>query len=156
MAVLGSLSRAWYIGKAVRQARADKADPVAAILSQTGGKVLAEGTVSAVQHHTGGRYLVGRGGVCLCMFVCVCVSQSSSNANTDGFDRGVVTVHNDASGSAKVHFQNEFVACEAADGSPLATAPDIITLVNAETGQPYLTDVSVDTLSTRSQNKLPH
>ena len=60
-----------------------------------------------------------------------------------GFARGTATIEGleDHSGQVmKLHFQNEFLVAETADGAPLATTPDLICLLDLETGVPITTE----------------
>lgn len=60
-----------------------------------------------------------------------------------GFARGTATIEGleDHHGqSMKLHFQNEFLVAETADGQPLATTPDLICLLDLETGAPITTE----------------
>jgi DUF917 family protein len=63
-------------------------------------------------------------------------------ATQAGFTRGRLSIHgldDDAGSSAEVEFQNENLLLRA-DGQVLAAVPDLISLVDAETGKPYTTE----------------
>jgi uncharacterized protein len=108
-AILGTVSLAKRLGSAMRQARASHVDPLAALqaaLSESGDAVvrqLFEGKVSGCWNET-----------------------------RDGFGFGTVTLEALPTGEPlRVEFQNEFlVACQGA--RVLATTPDIISFVDAE------------------------
>ena len=107
-AVPGTLRLAWGIGDAVLAARQCKADPVAAICGAMGAKVMLRGKVADVRRETQGGFLRG--------FL--------SLAGLDD-DRGR---------SVTVTVQNEYLAA-AEDGQFLATTPDLICIVDSETGR---------------------
>jgi DUF917 family protein len=112
-AVLGTLSWAERIGAAIREARAAKSDPIAALLEATGGIELFRGKIVDVERRVERGWNLGE-----------CV--------LEGLD--------DSSGSTMtVRFQNEnLVAIR--DGALVAMVPDLITLIDAETGEPITTE----------------
>lgn len=62
---------------------------------------------------------------------------------TGGFARGTATIEGlDAhkGQTLRLHFQNEFLVAENAEGRPLATTPDLICLLDLETGSPITTE----------------
>ncbi len=106
-------SQAWTLGDAVMTAREAKVDPVAAILRQAGGTLLMRGKVTDI-----GRRISG------------------------GFVRGSLTVAGldaDAGRQLVIDIQNEYLV--ASEGSQrLAMVPDLICIVDAETGRPIGTE----------------
>lgn len=116
--ILNSLSRTWRLGNAVLQARHGKKSPVDSILQHENGKLLITGKIADVSRGTEG-----------------------------GFNRGKLSVE----GSGKfseltlgIEFQNEnYVAYFIkSDGTRdiLATVPDLISLVDEDTGEPIATE----------------
>jgi uncharacterized protein len=107
-AVPGTLRLAWAIGDAVLEARATKADPVAAICGVMGAKVLLCGKVTDVGRETRG-----------------------------GFLRGLVTLAGldaDRGRTVTITVQNEYLAAWEG-GAALALTPDLICIVDSETGR---------------------
>lgn len=114
MAIPGTLSLARRVGGAVRAARGTHADTVAAACAATGGQELFRGKVTDVQ-----RRLVA------------------------GFARGELLLDGmgGSRGSAlRVAFQNENLIAWR-DGGVIATAPDLICLVDELTAEPVTTEV---------------
>ncbi|MGH3585026.1 MAG: DUF917 domain-containing protein, partial [Pseudonocardia sp.] len=103
------LARAARLGALVRSARADHADPVAAILAQEGGVRLVEGKIAAVQRRTERGWTLGE-----------------ARVEGTGSDQG---------SSVALFFQNEYLAATRGD-DVVATTPDIIMTLEAETGEP--------------------
>ncbi|WP_309065669.1 DUF917 domain-containing protein [Microbacterium sp.] len=108
--VAGSLSRCIEVGHGIAAARADKTDPVAAAVGLLGGRELFAGKVVDVQR-----------------------------ATTTGFARGRARIDGDAGSSLVLQFQNEHLVAES-DGDVLATTPDLIMVVEGETGEPVTTE----------------
>ncbi len=110
-----TVSQVWRLGKTVVQARAEKRDPVAAILAQEGGKLLFGGKIVDVARWT-----------------------------TEGFARGRLEIEGFAAyaGTAlQIEFQNEnLIARVAPRGEIVATVPDLICIVDTETGRPISTE----------------
>ncbi|XP_035686666.1 uncharacterized protein LOC118422916 [Branchiostoma floridae] len=110
-----SLSRAWRLGHAVLHAYKNSISPIHAILQQESGRLLATGKVSDVQRTT-----------------------------TAGFARGILKV--EGSGdfldeTLKIDFQNEnLVARFLSDNKVVACVPDLITIVDADSGTPIATE----------------
>ncbi|XP_066282728.1 uncharacterized protein [Branchiostoma lanceolatum] len=110
-----SLSRAWRLGHAALHAYKSGTSPVQAVLQQENGRLLAMGKVSDVQRTT-----------------------------TAGFARGVLKV--EGSGdflgqTLKIDFQNEnLVARFLSDNKVVACVPDLITVVDADSGTPIATE----------------
>ncbi|MBS7538246.1 DUF917 domain-containing protein [Ancylobacter lacus] len=107
-AILGSTSRAIRLGRAVERARRAHADPVAAILAAESGALLLRGKVEDV-----------------------------SRRMAEGFVRGQARLGGtgtDAGRTLLIDFQNEFSAARE-DGAVLASVPDLITILDAVTGE---------------------
>ncbi len=107
-AILGSVTRALRIGRTVRDARARHDDPVAAVLEAEGGRLLFSGKVVDVDRRATAGFL--RGGAAL-----------------DG-------VEGDAGSRFEVDFQNEYLIGRR-DGDAAVMTPDIICLMDAESGE---------------------
>jgi DUF917 family protein len=114
-AIPGTLSLAIRLGEAVVNARANHTSPIAAICASTGGQTLFSGKVSDVRREM-----------------------------TGGFARGVVTIDgmNSFSGTqVSIDFQNENLIARTDRGEVLAVVPDLICLVDSDTGEPLTTEV---------------
>ncbi len=108
-----TVSQVWRLGEAVMQARADKRDPVAAILERERGRLLFKGKIVDVARWT-----------------------------TEGFARGRLQIEglgSDSGRTLEIEFQNENLIAWA-DGVAIATVPDLICLVDSETGRPISTE----------------
>lgn len=118
--VHGSLRLAGGLGGAVRVARETKRDPVAAVVDQLGGTRLFTGKVTDVDRVTTGGFAKG-----------------AALIEGVGTDRGR---------QARLRFQNEFLVAEmssAAGGADLevvATTPDLICVLETDTGEPVNTE----------------
>ncbi|MGW1341128.1 DUF917 domain-containing protein [Kribbella sp. NPDC002412] len=111
--VPGTLSQCLAIGHAIELARRELSDPVAAVVDRLGGRLLHVGKVVDVQRRT-----------------------------TTGFARGDAAVDGlDASlGRLLVlRFQNEHLVAEI-DGAAVATTPDLIIVLDTESGEPITTE----------------
>jgi DUF917 family protein len=111
--VLNTISLLERIGITIREARERHADPIAAVTGATNGYVIWRGKIGDVERRT-----------------------------ITGFARGEATVHGvDAfdGRSLKVAFQNEFLVARDGD-DVLATTPDLITMLDDETGEPITTE----------------
>jgi DUF917 family protein len=109
----GTLALAERIGAAIIDARTEKSDPVAAAISATGGLRLFDGKIVDVERRT-----------------------------VEGFARGEVTIEGTGGRTASrllIQFQNENLIATA-DGSVIATVPDLITILEADTGRPITTE----------------
>jgi DUF917 family protein len=112
-AILGSLSHAEAIGRAIREARTDGEDPVAAITRVTDGHVLFRGKIADVERRIERGWNIGE-------------------ATVEGFD--------EFEGSRmEVSFQNENLVARR-DGAVCASVPDLITIIDADTGQAVTTE----------------
>ena len=106
-------SQAWTLGDAVIRARDAKTDPIAAILAEAGGTFLMTGKVTDI-----GRRIDG------------------------GFVRGTLTVAGlgiDAGRTLVIDIQNEYLVATEGD-KRLAMVPDLICIVDSETGRPIGTE----------------
>jgi uncharacterized protein len=108
-----TVSQAWTLGDTVLAARAAKTDPVDALIARTGGSLLLRGKVSDV-----GRRIAA------------------------GFVRGSLTITGLETFSGRelrIDIQNEYlIATE--NGKVLAMVPDLICIVDSETGRPISTE----------------
>ncbi|HYH11492.1 MAG TPA: DUF917 domain-containing protein [Thermomicrobiales bacterium] len=113
--IRGTLSLAIRLGEAVLAARREKTDPVVAVCEVTGGRQLFAGKVRDVERRM-----------------------------TGGFARGVVVLEGtEACGgqSLRVDFQNENLIARVDGGEVLAVVPDLICLIDSDTGAPLTTEV---------------
>ncbi|MBN8631470.1 MAG: DUF917 domain-containing protein [Rhodobacterales bacterium] len=106
-------SQAWTLGDAVLRARSDKRDPIAAILAEAGGSPLMRGKVTDIERRIGGGFVRGR-------------------LTVAGLDA-------DAGRRITIDIQNEYLV--ATEGEKrLVMVPDLICIVDAETGRPIGTE----------------
>jgi DUF917 family protein len=111
--VPGTLSLCDRIGRTIREARAAHEDPVAAVAGVLGARVLHNGKIVDVARRT-----------------------------ATGFARGEGTVEGlgaDAGHKLVLHFQNEHLLAER-DGVIEATTPDLIMVLESDTGEPITTE----------------
>jgi uncharacterized protein len=111
--VVHTTSQAWTLGDAVLGARAAKQDPIAAVLREADGSLLMQGKVTDIERRISG-----------------------------GFVRGSLTVTGldaDAGRCIKVDIQNEYLVATEGD-KRLVMVPDLICIVDAETGRPIGTE----------------
>lgn len=109
----GSVSLAIEIGRTIYQARHDKRDAVRAVVEVTGGRRLFTGKVTDVDRRTERGFARGE-------------------ARISGLDA-------DDGTSLLIRFQNEnLIALR--DGAVVATVPDLITVLDAETADPVTTE----------------
>lgn len=114
-AVPATLSLAIAIGDAVLRARESHSDPAAAVLAVSGGHQLFSGKVADIQ-----RRLVG------------------------GFSRGVLKLEGhgtDSGASVAIDFQNENLIARRDDGEVLAVVPDLICIIDQDSGEPITTEL---------------
>jgi DUF917 family protein len=112
-AIRGTISFAETIGRTVREARAAKEDVIAAVMEVTGGFRIFRGKIVDIQRRT-----------------------------ETGFARGEATIQgvDEYSGSSlTVRFQNEHLVA-IRDGEIVVSVPDLITLLDAENGEPITTE----------------
>jgi hypothetical protein len=111
--IAGSVSLSIRLGEAIHAARREKRDPIAALLGITGGRRLFSGKIMDVQRRT-----------------------------EKGFARGEAVFRglgDDEGHTLVIRFQNEnLIALR--DDEPVATVPDLITVLDAESGEPITTE----------------
>jgi hypothetical protein len=113
LTVLRSITKIEGIGWAIRSARAGHLDPVEAVRAITDGALIWKGKIGDIRRHT-----------------------------TGGFARGEAIIEglDEFSGrTLRVSFQNEFLVAQT-DDSVLATTPDLITMLDIETGEAVTTE----------------
>jgi DUF917 family protein len=111
--VPGTLTKAEEIGRAIREARSQNRLPIDAVIEVTGGMLAFQGKVADVQRRT-----------------------------VSGFARGEALIQGiDAYEGSRLtlHFQNEHLVA-IRDGAIIVSVPDLITVLDAETGQPVTTE----------------
>lgn len=107
-----TLSLIRELGQAVLDARSDNRDPVATACDIVAGEQLFTGKVADVFRR-----------------------------NKAGFARGDVELTElDGDSTLTIEFQNEFLVARQDDGHVLASVPDLICIVDKDTGQPITTD----------------
>lgn len=111
--VPGTLTRVERIGRMLREARAAHRDPIEAVLQATAGFEIFRGKVMDVRRRTERGFARGE-------------------ARLIGMDR-------DAGASLVIKFQNEHLVAER-DGEVVVSVPDLITLLDVESGQPITTE----------------
>jgi DUF917 family protein len=112
-AILGTLTRAQQLGAALRDARASHQDPSVRIAEELGGRVLLRGKVGDVARR------VDRGFTC-------------AEVDIEGLD-------GDAGRLLHLSTQNEHLVVWI-DGSVVATVPDLIIMLESDSGDPVLTE----------------
>jgi uncharacterized protein len=112
-AVHGTLSKGIEIGRTIRRARIEEANPVEAIRKAVGGYLVLKGKVSDVQRRTEAGFAKG-------------------DAFLDGIDAY-------SGQKAQLSFQNEHLALRI-DGQFKVTVPDLITVLDIDTGEPITTE----------------
>ena len=111
--VRGTLSLCADLGRSLREAKAAHSDPVAAVAKRLGAEIIFQGRVKDVDRRTEGGFARG-------------------TARFDGLE--------DWKGqSFRLDFQNEFLMAER-NGKIIVTTPDLITLLEAESGAPVTAD----------------
>ncbi|WP_246731854.1 DUF917 domain-containing protein [Methylocapsa sp. S129] len=111
--VRGTLTLARRLGEILRESRAAHTDAIAAIQSKLNAATIFEGRVTDIARRT-----------------------------ETGFARGdakFVGVDDYRNHTYRIEFQNEFLIAER-DGEPIVTTPDLITLLDADTGVPITTE----------------
>lgn len=111
--VLGTLSKVEHIGRTLREANAAHRDPIAAVLQATAGFEIFRGKVIDVRRRTERGFARGQ-------------------ADLAGFGA-------DSGASLSLQFQNEHLIAQR-DGEVLVSVPDLITVLDVETGQPITTE----------------
>lgn len=121
--VLHSQTLAWEIGKAVKKARKEHADPVERVLNM----------VREDRGISGGKIFKGK---------VVDINREFGSETSKGFSIGKVTLEGieDYKGSeAELEFQNEWLVTRV-DGEIKSLPPDLAVLLDPETGEPIRTD----------------
>ena len=108
--VQGSLTRCYELGVAIRQAQETGESPVQAILNRTGGYLIAIGTVAKKDWYDKDGYYWG-----------------THHIVGEGPYSGI---------SYEIWFKNENHICRR-DGKVMVTSPDLISIVDAQTGSPF-------------------
>jgi len=109
----GTLSLCVALGRDIDRARREHRDPVTAVVDRLRGRVVHTGKVVDIARRT-----------------------------ATGFARGDATIDGvDASAGTRLvlHFQNEHLVAES-NGTPIATTPDLIIVLDRETGEPITTE----------------
>lgn len=107
-AILGSVSRAIALGRTVHTARSAHEDPVAAVLAAEGGRLLFTGKIVDVDRRATAGFLRGK-------------------ARLEG-------LKDDSGKTFEVAFQNEYLIGKL-DNRPVVMVPDIICLMDSESGE---------------------
>lgn len=113
-AILNSMSLARDIGETIRTANSRSADPVEELLELTSGFELFEGKITDVERRTEGGFAVGE----------------STLDGIGEYEGRKVTLD----------FQNEHLVARDSEQGVLASVPDLITVLDAETGDPITTE----------------
>lgn len=108
-----SISQAWRIGSAILGARRQKTDPIEAILKSENGGLLFSGKIGELERNTGGGFARGKFRV-----------QGLGKRNGEFCD---------------IEFQNENLIARCGE-TPIATVPDLISVLETETGRPISTE----------------
>lgn len=117
-AILRSVTLAWDLGKTVFEARRLHRDPIAKILSLTGGECAFGGKIVDINREFGAE-------------------------KTKGFSLGQIVLEGidaDRGRRAVVGFQNEWLTLDV-DGRVRCMPPDLICIVDPATGEPIRTDI---------------
>lgn len=110
----GSLSLIANIGRLIRSEQAANRNPADRLAKDLNGMRLFEGRVTDVDRRTEGGFARGRARI----------------EGLEGFQGRTMYLN----------FQNEFLLAEDEDGAPFAITPDLICLLDLETGQPITTE----------------
>jgi DUF917 family protein len=112
--VHGTLSLCQRVGAAIREARAAHIDPVGAVVAVLGGRLLLHGKIVDVLRATSGGFVRG--------------TTSIAGVGVDG------------ASELRVDFQNENLVAIAGD-HVLASVPDLISILDSETGEAVTTEM---------------
>ncbi|CAN5445164.1 DUF917 domain-containing protein [soil metagenome] len=112
-AVLGTITQTEQIGRALREATANHIDPVEAVRAVTNGAIIWTGKISDIQRRT-----------------------ETGFARGDAYIAGLGPNEGE---TLQISFQNEFLIGRTSD-RVLITTPDLITMLDAETGHPITTE----------------
>lgn len=113
LAVRGTMTFAEEIGKTVRAARRQESNPVDAVRRVTNGFLLFKGKIVDIQRRTVGGFARGE-------------------AHLDGIEQY-------AGSKLEIDFQNEHLVA-IRDGRYVATVPDLIAILDVDTGEPITTE----------------
>lgn len=147
--VPGSLSLAWSIGRAVLEAQAAKADPVAAVLGvyQGSGRLLFCGKVVEVQRSTQEGFVRGnlciRGTASAAGYTAPHQRLGDSTAAGEGTGQAAANSSSSSGGEdmqLRIEFQNENLVARTAAGGVLACVPDLICVLDCATGEAVATE----------------
>jgi len=111
--IRGTISLCKNIGETLRQTRQENRNPVEALRTMLGAFELFEAKVTDVERRTEGGFARG-------------------TATLDGIDRHVDS-------SFQIEFQNEFLIAKK-NGEAIISTPDLITLLDIDTGEPVTTE----------------
>ena len=111
--VRGTMTLIERIGQAIRQAHKVKSDPIQAVLDMTGGVRVFHGKITDVARRTEAGFAKGE-------------------ATLAGIDE-------DRGHSLTLNFQNEHLVAKR-DGEIVVSVPDLITLLDSQTGEPITTE----------------
>lgn len=112
-AVVGTMTKAEEIGKTIRAARVNEADPVTTVREHVGGFLVFKGKIGDVQRRTEAGFAKG-----------------------DAFLEGI----DEYSGQKlQISFQNEHLVAKV-DGEIKVSVPDLITVLDIDTGEPITTE----------------
>ncbi|REG83202.1 DUF917 domain-containing protein [Marinomonas pollencensis] len=119
-----TLSKSIQIGKAIREANANGQDATQAVLDIVGGVRIVSGKIIDIERNTGGGFVTGS--------VVIAPLKATSEASQE---------------CVCVHFQNELLlahkgesAADINNDNMLASTPDLISILDHETGHPITTD----------------
>jgi hypothetical protein len=113
-AILGSMSFAMEIGRTIREAQSGSRDPVDALIDLTDGYELFEGKITDVHRRTEGGFAVGEAAI----------------DGLAGYEGRTLSLD----------FQNEHLIARDSERGVVACVPDLITVLDAETGDPITTE----------------
>ncbi|GAA0825583.1 DUF917 domain-containing protein [Marinomonas arenicola] len=120
----GTLTKSIKIGKAIREANETGQNATQAVLDIVGGHRVISGKITDIERNTGGGFVTGN----------VVIEPLKSPSTQEA-------------GSVCVHFQNELLlahkgrsAADINDENLLASTPDLISILDYETGHPITTD----------------
>lgn len=117
-AIFNSVSKCWELGRAVYECRKHHTDPIERVSEILGGTEIFKGKVVDINREFGAE-------------------------KTKGFSMGVLTIEGigkDKGSNALVSFQNEWLRLEI-DGEVKCLPPDLILILDSETGEPIRTDI---------------
>jgi DUF917 family protein len=112
-AILRTVTQAEEIGKVIRRARLEEADPVKTVIDAVNGVEVFRGKVGDVERRTEGGFARG----------------TANLTGVDGY----------SGQSLQLQFQNEHLALQI-DGEYRVTTPDLIAVLDIDTGEPITTE----------------